>query len=516
MKASYRGVLAAVWQLSLLLLQHTHAALKPKQRLLKNGKRSSPSPGKGANIFAGGYPTKAPAASPPTGKRVPVDPTTYPTPYHESKGGKRGGMGGKRGSNSGDTTSMGSKGKGKGVVHKKQKPTPGPMTMNMEAEPSGSTHGMSKGKGKGKGGGSTPSTPAPTPPPNPSGPVTTSPTKSPLPFGCQSLVARRLGMQVSDVITQNPPECCMRVGPTTVYVTHAQSDPTTETGFEPFWDEVFLRIADLSSRVGACFVMTGYDQNVTPSRGLSDILVDVNAAASMISDVPAMMSTDPTDSVALINTIRAISLNPDLPSIGVFNVGYPNIIIEAIVTGLNRLPYVGVLRDSDFGLLAGQATTQLLNGVAATPLCFNARPDVDFVGVRCATFYDEVADADITPEAGVTCSKDTTVDTFVSQISSANANAILSHVDCCANVVSAVERLRNQGSSIVVGCTDEDTSGGRANFTTTQPIDLQGYQASSWVNLPLQIAEDGMMGRGEQFFPSLQSVVNAGIFNIIN
>ncbi|EEC48112.1 predicted protein [Phaeodactylum tricornutum CCAP 1055/1] len=351
-----------------------------------------------------------------------------------------------------------------------------------------------KGKGKGKGGG----------------------VETAAPIGCASDVAQTILSQVNEVITRNPERCCSFDGPTAVFVTHALADSSTISGFEPFWDNIYGGIESASDSAGTCFVMTGYDSQATPTRDLADILVEVNLVASTIGGVSAMMSTDPSEDVSLIQTIRGIASNPVLPHIGIFNTGYNNVIIEAIVTGFARLPYIGYLQDSDYGKEAGRITLQLLSGTNATPLCFNARPDLTFINDRCATYYNEVTDSSVIPPTGVQCNTASTVDGIVSKIVDANANAVWSHVDCCSAVADAVARVRSMGKSVIAGCMDMDTSGGKVNFITTQPVDLQAFQASTWVNFPLLQEMDGNDGRGVQYFPSLQSLVNTAVFNIVN
>jgi len=355
-----------------------------------------------------------------------------------------------------------------------------------------SKNGKGKGKGKGNGGG----------PPG---------------SNCNSAVAESILDIVPEVITQNPERCCDFDGPTAFFVTHAQRNDETPSGFEPFWNDIYEQIAATAMKSNVCFVMSGYDPSLAgPERTLSQILIDTNILVSQLEDVPAMMSTDPTEIVELIQTIRSISESSTLPSIGVFNAGYNNIIIEAVVSGFERLPYVGYLNDADYGTEAARVSLQLLNGVPARPLCFNARiGELDFIGERCAAYYDEITDETIEPEIGVGCSFNSTVDQILAQIISVQANAVWTHVDCCSVVADAVESARNLGRTIVVGCQDEDTSGGRVDFVTTQPIQLQGYHASSWANFPVIKSLQGRDGRGEQYFPGLQSLVNTAIFNII-
>jgi hypothetical protein len=348
-----------------------------------------------------------------------------------------------------------------------------------------------KGKGKGKGKGVRPSN------------------------GCMSAVAEDIVDVVPEVITQNPSRCCDTAEPTSVFVTHAQRSDETASGFEPFWDRFYQIISETSEVAGVCFVMTGVDQTIA-ERGLSEILVDANDIVSNLHDVPAMMSTDPTDSVVLLQKIRSISNNPALASIGVFNAGFANLLIESIVSGMDRLPFVGLLDDTDFGASAGKLTLDLLGDSVARPLCFNARPDLPFIGDRCAAYYNAITFDPIDPPTGEICSADSMVEDILARIVDTGANAVWSHVDCCSTVAQAAELARRvDGRTVVVGCQDKDTTGGMINFVTAQPIELQAYSSSTWVNFPVIQAQQGKDGRGEQYFPSLSSLVNTAVFNTI-
>jgi hypothetical protein len=333
---------------------------------------------------------------------------------------------------------------------------------------------------------------------------------------CSSSVAQLIASEVPEAITQNPVRCCNFVGPTAVFVTHSQRDDSTNSNFERFWDAIYKEINANSDRV--CFVMTGYDQSVDTEKSLSEILIAVNAFVSTLTDVPAIMTSDPTDSAAAINQIRMISEGINAPSIGVFNAGYKNLLIESLVSGKPRLPYIGYLDDQDFGFKAGEISLERLDGIPAVPLCFNARlGTLDFIGERCAAYYTEITDA-LNPNLdtyGVACSAESTAQEIFLQILDAGANAVWSHVDCCDAVAQAAERVRLLGQTIVVGCQDDDTSGGLVDFVTAQPVALQAYSSSSWVNFPVLQAMQQRDGRGEQFFPSLQSLVNTAIFNVV-
>lgn len=63
--------------------------------------------------------------------------------------------------------------------------------------------------------------------------------------------------------------------------------------------------------------------------------------------------------------VRSISNDPTLPVIAVFNAGYSNVIVDSIVTGERRLPYIGSIDEAEYGTSAATMTKELLNG--ATP-----------------------------------------------------------------------------------------------------------------------------------------------------
>ena len=364
-----------------------------------------------------------------------------------------------------------------------------------------------KSASKGKGW-TYPPNPSPTPPTN----GTPAPTN---PDACMSAIANSIVNQVSQVFTRNPSRCCIGNPHTAVLVTHAEPDSSTFSGFEPFWDAVYLEILETTNAMGVCFVMTGYDAGAGTAE-LSQVILETLGVASTIPEVPSIMATDPTTDVALMQAIRSISRNSLLSSIGVFNAGYNNLVVEAIVSGQDRLPYVGYLSDSEFGTEAGRVSLRLLDGTPAVPLCYNARIGVSSaVAERCASFYAEVTSESIQPEEGVACSSESSPQELANQIMAIGANVVWTHVDCCVAVSAAVTIARGQGMSIIVGCQDIDTTGGDIDFVTQQPIQLQAYQAAAMASFPVIQAGKGNDGRGEQFFPSLQTLVNTGIFSTI-
>jgi hypothetical protein len=329
---------------------------------------------------------------------------------------------------------------------------------------------------------------------------------------CLSHTATAIEDAVPDIITSGPSSCCNFDGPVAVYVTHSLPSDSTKSGFEPFWDQIYSQIEQTSNTVNVCFVMTGINPAVNSSKSLDDVLIETNAFVSQLPNVTAMMSTDPTTNVTLIEEIRTISGDIMLPSIGVFNSGYNNIVIESIVSGQGRLPYVGYMDNANYGAAAAQISLSLLKGVPATPLCFNGRiGELNFIGERCAAYYSDMTNVVIQPTYGVACSANETL------ILPDNINAVWATIDCCSVVANAVDAAKaaTPGRTIIVGCQDTDTSGGRVNFVTTQPIELLGYSVATWANFPVMQSIQGKNGRGEQYFPALQSLVNTAIYNII-
>ncbi|GAX28265.1 hypothetical protein FisN_27Hh084 [Fistulifera solaris] len=328
--------------------------------------------------------------------------------------------------------------------------------------------------------------------------------------GCRSAVATAILDIVPEVITVNPPSCCNYEGPLGIYVTHALPSNDTSSGLEPFWDAIYKQIATTSEQSDACFVMTGYEPS---ARSPSDILTDVTVLASSFQNVVAMMVSDPTSEQQLINEIRFITKDPALPSIGVFNAGYNNIVAEALVSGELLIPYVGVTNDADFGVMAAKFTKDALDGKEAKPLCFNGRTDLEFIGERCVAYYSELGEDSIRPIIGVSCAEDSPVEELFNILVEEEVNAVYSTNNCCTVVAAAVAMARSMGQSIAtVGCQEADTTGGQIDFVTAQPVQIQGHTPASWVNFPVLQAQLGQ--RGRQFFPSLDSIVHTDIFTI--
>lgn len=333
--------------------------------------------------------------------------------------------------------------------------------------------------------------------------------------GCVSEVAHAIRKGVPEATTRNPSRCCNFNGPTAVFVTHAQLNDLTGEPFEPFWNTMYEEIASNSELFDVCFVMTGYNNTIETDRTLSQILIEVNTVVSSLPVVPAMMSTDPTDNLDLANYIRTIWNNPAGPSIGVFNAGLRNLQTESLVSGQDRLPFVGYAEDSLYGTEAADVTLRLLKGEPANPICFNGRPDLAFIGLRCAAYYTDVTDDPPSRLFGVTCRADSSVDAIAALLIELDINAVYSHIDCCAPVAEAVEQVRATGKTIVLGCQDEDKSSGGVDFVTGQPIELQAYQSSSWVNLPVIVEDEGGKGNARDNFPSTRSTLRTEVYNRI-
>jgi hypothetical protein len=247
-----------------------------------------------------------------------------------------------------------------------------------------------------------------------------------------------------------------------------------------------------------------------------EVLSETNVLSAVVEEVQAIMATDPTMGTDLANLFRLIEQTKETPSIGVFNAGYENLMAEMVVTGQERLPYIGYTDDWKFGSEAGTMTLALLpRDIPVKPICFNARPDLAFVGQRCAQYYQTVTNKPPFNDSGVTCSGDSNVQAVADLLRQGEINAVYTHGDCCAVVGQAIQMLRAEDASrtIVAGCMDEDTSNGGINFITTQPIELQAVQAYSWTTLPVIQTDVGGDGETEQFFLSERTLIDTAIFS---
>lgn len=300
-------------------------------------------------------------------------------------------------------------------------------------------------------------------------------------------------------------------------MTHSQGDNTTSSGLELYWENFYFEIDSITTQTNVCFVFTGVGESNT-NRSIADVLSDVITAAAAIDDVQSIMTTDPTSDIALVSTVRQLTQEPSSPSIGVFNAGSNNIIVEAIVSGMDRLPFIGSADDAAYGTQAAAIVLQLQgNETEARPLCLNARPDVDIVGQRCEAFYEGLGVNDVSPTTGIVCGINTTADQIASVLVGEEVNSILAHVDCCTLAADAIEIAQSQNytDKVILGCTDEDTTGARVDFVTRIPLQLQAYSAASWIINPVLQSLDGKNGRSNEFFPDLRSFLNTAVYNYI-
>ncbi|GKY94677.1 hypothetical protein MPSEU_000433100 [Mayamaea pseudoterrestris] len=302
---------------------------------------------------------------------------------------------------------------------------------------------------------------------------------------CRSTVAEAIA-NVQGSFVLNPPRCCKHEGPTAALITHALWDKSTSTGFEPFWNDYYKLIDEYAKTADICFVMSGFNQTAANrfKKTLDEVLIQTNALVSLLPSVPAIMSTDPTNDMQLVNLFRVISETVGGPSIGVFNTGFAKLSQESVVTGQDRLPYVGSTDDNDYGIEAADITLQLLNGASPMALCFNGRPDLTYVGRRCASYYDVLTDGNPPSRYfGLTCRADSSVDALLALMVDEEVNAVFAHVDCCKSVAEAAERAKDEyNQTIIVGCQDNNDSAprGSADFVTAQPVELQAVQVTSW------------------------------------
>lgn len=206
-----------------------------------------------------------------------------------------------------------------------------------------------------------------------------------------------------------------------------------------------------------------------------------------------MMVTDPTSSGTLMELVRSISNDATLPAIAVFNAGYSNVIVDSIVTGERRLPYIGSIDEADYGKSAATMTKELLNGATPVPMCFQASEDQQ----RCYSYYAGLAVPDSPP---FPCSSSST---SIAYDIPSSVNAILAPAACCAAVIGAAR------DDIVIGCQDQDVMDGLA-FVTQQPVALQAATAATWSNFVVQY---GMAGA--QSFPGLQTLVATDVYSIL-
>lgn len=339
------------------------------------------------------------------------------------------------------------------------------------------------------------------------------------PPDCTNPVANTLSASVQGINVIYPSRCCDFDGPTAVFITHSEENSNTDTGLEIFWDSMYQDVDMISSAVRTCFVFTAVQDDTT--RTVKEITIDAIAASNMIDNVPAIMATDPTDDIQVVQAVRNIIKQSNGANIGVWNAGFANIFVESIFTGQPLIPFIGYKSDEEYGTSAANAVMQLLpDGVAAAPLCLNGRPELAFIGERCDRYYFELGEPVSGTTTGVACSTASTEQDILELIvanGTRSANAVVAHVDCCTAAVSAAETAREQGLDVVVGCMDEDTTGGDVSFVTLQSVGLQAYGAVTWVTQPLVEASTGdTNGRDQQFFPGLDSHLDTDIYNEVS
>jgi hypothetical protein len=359
--------------------------------------------------------------------------------------------------------------------------------------------------------------PQPSTAPKPSA-IPKQPTRPPTPGQCRSTYSNFVLSNVPEAIAVNPKRCCDFVGPTSAIITHAQLDSSTPSSLEPFWNQIFQEIDRVTSQANVCFFMTGYDPTIHSGRNLSEVLISVNQMVSSLRPIPSMMSTDPTTDTRLMSQIREISSNPGLPSIGVFNAGYENIIIEALLSGQNRLPYVGYVSDQEFGSQAATVVRDLLDNVPPKAVCLNARASDGAAGItaqRCQSFYTGLGVV-ATPSTGYACNSTTSGNEILGLIVNSGLNVVWADRDCCAAAAKASDLAKGLGRLLVTGCMDENPGNIKVDFVTLQPVKLQGYAAATWTTFPVIQQERGRDGRTAQYFPSEKSLVKTVIYNQLN
>lgn len=332
---------------------------------------------------------------------------------------------------------------------------------------------------------------------------------------CESATVDAIIEQVPEVIARAPDNCCSFSGPTAVLVTHAYGDiEETESGFDSFWDSFYdvLRLA--SDAYDVCVIFTGISQEFNMNRSTTDVLLDVTQAVSQLEEVPVFMTTDPTENLALINAIRVISADPMAPLVGVFHSGYAKILIESIISGLERIPFVGNKDERDYGVLAAAATKDLLGGVAVVPLCLNGRPDLSTIAVRCQSFYEETTILrNVRPVSGLPCSRSSDPEALAQLVADTGVNAVFAHSECCAMATQAVLAARSATNrTVLIGCMDEESMERFPDFTIKAPVTLQAFQVINFMTLPLLQAQSENEGRLDSFFPSLSTQVLTNVF----
>jgi hypothetical protein len=355
----------------------------------------------------------------------------------------------------------------------------------------------------------------PVKPVSPSGPpMHQPPTRMPKPGECRSLETKSLLRQVPQAIAMNPSRCCNFDGPVFAIITHAQPDTDSGSGFESFWNSIYYEIEAASKKTNTCFFMTGIDLSNGRGSTVSEIFINVNQIISEMDSVPSMMTTDPTDSIHLLSTVRSISNNPDMPSIGIFNSGYENVIVESLRSDDLRLPYIGSTSEQIYGQKGASATLNLLDNVPPAPLCLVPQNSLN---TRCHTFYSNLG-LSLSEEKsldGLHCNLRTTGDDILSYVIENDANSVWAHQECCEAAMIAADTARRLGRMTVIGCMDVSPRDFQVDFVTTQSITLQAHAVHAWASFPVIQEMKGRDGRQSEYFPSLRSLINIVIHNIM-
>eukprot|EP00523_Entomoneis_sp_CCMP467_P006943 CAMPEP_0168732776 /NCGR_PEP_ID=MMETSP0724-20121128/7941_1 /TAXON_ID=265536 /ORGANISM="Amphiprora sp., Strain CCMP467" /LENGTH=407 /DNA_ID=CAMNT_0008779797 /DNA_START=40 /DNA_END=1263 /DNA_ORIENTATION=- len=352
--------------------------------------------------------------------------------------------------------------------------------------------------------------------------------KSPSPLkpsrSCTNSLARAITDAAPEAIAVVSEECCDSAdeGPQSVFVTHAQTSDETTSGLEPFWDNEFHVVNTNSQVYGICVVMTGVDQNSGTGRSLDQVLLDILETAAENPWVAAIVNTDVTQSLDVVNLKRHIFESENLPWIGSYENGYGNIVEESSLSGKDQLPFVGFLSNTEFGKVGAEGTLQLLNGAEVMePVCFNHRPDLDIVNTRCRAYYESLGAGNWDITDGITCSAASTAQQLYDELGP-STNVILANVDCCVASAGAAQLAREQqGRTVVVGCIDlsddalAQLAAGTIQFITTPPIALGAYLVTTWTVPPVtQATSYPYNKKAPGLFPSTGTVVKTGIYNV--
>lgn len=331
---------------------------------------------------------------------------------------------------------------------------------------------------------------------------------------CTSNVVDIIVNSVTGAIAKTPARCCNYRGPTAVFVTHGSLDATTTSGFEPFWHTMYSNFVEIAESNNVCFVMTGYNSQAGSSIDVT--MRSVLSIASLTEQVPVIMLTDPTGNENLVEQARKTLQSSSPPLVGVFNTGFENVVAESLVSGLDRIPYIGITNEGAYGELAASAAKSLLPNDKIFPICLNSHPEMRSMQQRCESFSDTFPAAQVANDTrmGIPCTDTADVNIVANFLNVNNINAIFAHEECCMIASRAAEQLRAT-RNVVVGCMDKDSTGGKVNFITKQAVGIQAWNAFAFTNLPLQMA---LMSEPtlKPLFPSLSTQVSVEVFNEIH